>query len=144
MDLKLFLTAFMQVFLVSANTLFITKMFYPGIALAGYSISWFWSGNVKKVSFGNKKHRYIYSFGAMCGGLFGVFINRSNAKVLYDYMHKKQRKLEIIARRNFVTSDGVFRYLSDRAIFFTALQANYYSPGVIDGWMKQIQLPPWK
>lgn len=70
--MKLFLTAFLQVFLVSANTLFIANVFYPGIVLAGFGISWFWSGNVKKVSIGNKKDRLVYSLGAMLGGLTGV------------------------------------------------------------------------
>ncbi len=70
--MKLFLTAFLQVFLVSANTLFIARVFYPGIVLAGFGISWFWSGNVKRVSIGSNKDRLIYSFGAMIGGVSGV------------------------------------------------------------------------
>ena len=73
--MKLFITAFLQVFLVSANTLFIARVFYPGIIIAGFGISWLWSGNVKKVSFGNKKHRLIYSAGAMLGGLSGVLLS---------------------------------------------------------------------
>ena len=40
MEMKLFLTAFMQVFLVSANTYFIAETFYPGIAIAGFGISY--------------------------------------------------------------------------------------------------------
>ena len=47
--MKLFSTAFLQVFLVAANTLFIANLFYPGIVFAAFGISWFWSGNVKKV-----------------------------------------------------------------------------------------------
>ena len=72
--MKLFLTAFLQVFLVSANTLFISKMFYPGIILAGFGISWFWSGNVKRISIGSVKDKFIYSLGAMFGGVTGVFV----------------------------------------------------------------------
>ena len=70
--MKLFLTAFLQVFLVSANTLFIANVFYPGIIIAGFGISWFWSGNVRKVAIGSNKERLIYSVGAMLGGVAGV------------------------------------------------------------------------
>ena len=70
--MKLFLTAFLQVFLVSANTLFIANLLYPGIVIAGFGISWFWSGNVKRVSIGSTRDRLIYSTGAMLGGVSGV------------------------------------------------------------------------
>ena len=76
MDLKLFLTAFVQVFLVSANTYFISKTFWPGIAIAGFGISWLWTSNVKKISIGSKNDRFIYSTGAMIGGLAGVFLSK--------------------------------------------------------------------
>ena len=74
--MKLFLTAFMQVFLVAANTLFIARLFYPGIIIAGFGISWFWSGNVKKISLSGIKSRLIYSTGACLGGISGVFISQ--------------------------------------------------------------------
>ena len=76
MKIKLFTTAFIQVLLVSANTYFISNKFWIGIAMAGFGISWFWTGNVKAVSFGNKSDRLIYSAGAMLGGLSGVFISQ--------------------------------------------------------------------
>ena len=82
MDLKLFSTAFLQVFLVSANTLFIANLFYPGIALAGFGISWFWTGNVKKISISGKKDRITYSIGAMLGGLLGVLISSLIQKIV--------------------------------------------------------------
>lgn len=72
-DFKLFITAFIQVFLVSANTYFISKSFYIGIGIAGFGISWFWTSNVKTISVGTKKQRLIYATGAMIGGLTGVF-----------------------------------------------------------------------
>lgn len=72
--MKLFLTAFLQVFLVAANTLFITRMFYFGIAIATFLISFFWTYNVKKISIATIKNRIVYCFGAMLGGLSGVFI----------------------------------------------------------------------
>ena len=74
--LNLFATAFIQVFLVAANTYFISKTFYIGIAFAGFGISWFWSGNVKKVSFGKIEERLIYSIGATIGGLSGVLMSK--------------------------------------------------------------------
>ncbi len=73
---KLFLTAFIQVYLVAANTYFIASTFYPGIAFAGFGISYFWAGNVKKISVGNMTERIVYSLGAMCGGLLGVVTSK--------------------------------------------------------------------
>jgi hypothetical protein len=77
MDLKLFTTAFLQVFFVTANTYFISKTFYPGIIIASFGISWLWAGNVKKIAIGNKRDRFIYSIGAMCGGLLGVVVSKT-------------------------------------------------------------------
>lgn len=73
--MKLFLTAFMQVFLVSANTYFIAKLFYPGIVVAGFMISYLWTGNVKKISISGYKERFIYASGACFGGLSGVLLS---------------------------------------------------------------------
>jgi len=70
--MKLFTTAFLQVFLVSANTLFIARLFWPGIIFASFGISFFWSGNVKRIAIGNLTDRIIYSSGAMAGGVVGV------------------------------------------------------------------------
>ena len=74
--IKLFTTAFIQVFLVSANTYFIASTFYPGIAVAGFGISWFWTSNVKRVAFGSRRDRLVYSSGAMLGGLTGVLTSK--------------------------------------------------------------------
>ena len=80
--MKLFITAFIQVFLVSANTYFIANKFFIGIAIAGFGISWFWTANVKGVAFGNKKAKLIYCFGAMAGGLSGVLFSNYILKSL--------------------------------------------------------------
>jgi len=72
--MKLFIAAYLQVFLVAANTLFIARLFYPGIAVAAFAISFFWSYNVKRISIGTIPERLIYCCGAMLGGLSGVFI----------------------------------------------------------------------
>jgi hypothetical protein len=73
---KLFTTAFIQVFLVSANTYFIANSFYAGIAVAGFGISWFWTSNVRSIAFGSNTHRLVYAAGAMLGGLTGVIISK--------------------------------------------------------------------
>lgn len=81
--MKLFITAFLQVFLVSANTLFIARVFYPGIAIAAFLISYFWSVNVKKIAIGGVSDRIVYCSGAMCGGLLGVFFANNISKYLH-------------------------------------------------------------
>jgi len=72
--MKLFITAFLQVFLVAANTLFISRLFYIGIGIAAFLISFFWSYNVKRISIGTMKERLIYCLGATIGGLLGVYV----------------------------------------------------------------------
>lgn len=69
---KLFITAFIQVFLVSANTYFIANLFWPGIAVAGFGISYLWTANVRKIAVGNMMARLTYASGAMFGGITGV------------------------------------------------------------------------
>jgi hypothetical protein len=70
----IFKTAFIQVFLVSINTVFLSKGFYLGVAFAGFAISWFWVTNVKKANIANRKDQFIYSLGAMTGGLSGLLL----------------------------------------------------------------------
>lgn len=73
---KLFLTAFFQVFLVSANTYFISRVAWLGIAVCGFGISYLWTLNVKKISASSTLERFIYASGAMIGGLFGVLVSK--------------------------------------------------------------------
>ena len=73
--MKLFLTAFLQVFLVSANTVFLSEKSYIQVALCGFFISYIWCGNIRKVSIGTEKDRMLYSSGAMIGGLCGLFLS---------------------------------------------------------------------
>lgn len=75
-DLKLFGTAFLQVFLVSANTYFISQVTWLGIAVCGFWISYLWTINVQRVTFGNVIDRIVYASGAMTGGLTGVLISK--------------------------------------------------------------------
>ena len=74
----IFATGFMQVFLVSANTYFISRTTWAGIAVCGFGISYLWTINVRKVSIGSRSEQVTYAMGAMIGGLFGVLI----AKIL--------------------------------------------------------------
>jgi len=75
-DLKLFGTAFLQVFLVSANTYFISRVAWIGIAICGFFISYLWTINVQRVTFGNIIDRIVYASGAMFGGLLGVYVSK--------------------------------------------------------------------
>ena len=74
--IKLFLAAFIQVGLVAANTFFISKTAWIAILLCSFLISLTWTWNVKKVVFGDLKHRVIYALGAAIGGVSGVFISK--------------------------------------------------------------------
>lgn len=73
---KLFFTAFLQVFLVSANTYFISRVAWLGIAVCGFGISYLWTLNVKRISAGTLSERVIYASGAMLGGLLGVVVGK--------------------------------------------------------------------
>lgn len=73
---KLFLTAFLQVFLVTANTYFVSRVAWLGIAVCGFGISYIWTLNVKRISASNTAERIAYSTGAMLGGLLGVFVSK--------------------------------------------------------------------
>ena len=72
--LTIFFAGFVQVFLVSANTYFISRTAYAGIAVCGFGISYVWTINVRKVAISNRKTQVIYSTGAMLGGLLGVIM----------------------------------------------------------------------
>jgi hypothetical protein len=69
---RLFITAFLQVAMVSANTYFISKVAWLGIAACGFGISYLWTVNVRKISASTTKERIAYASGAMLGGLTGV------------------------------------------------------------------------
>lgn len=70
-QLKLFLTGFVQVFLVSMNIVFITNKQILPLVITGFFISFTWTINVKKVAFGTMMDRVIYSFGAASGTFVG-------------------------------------------------------------------------
>ena len=80
MNNQLFRTGFMYVFLLSANTYCIANLFWIGIAVFSFLISFLWTVNVKSVSVSTFKERLFYATGAMFGGIAGIlvidFINR--------------------------------------------------------------------
>lgn len=73
--IKLLLTGFLQVFFVAINTFFIANLFYGGIVVAAFLISYIWTLNIKAVAFGTQIDRVVYSTGAMIGSVFGTYIS---------------------------------------------------------------------
>ena len=71
---QLFKTGFLYVFLLSANTLAIARLFWVGIAVFGFLISYLWTVNVRRVTVSTRANRLAYAMGAMLGGVAGVFI----------------------------------------------------------------------
>jgi hypothetical protein len=72
--ISIFRTSFLQVFMVAVNTVFLAKGQYIGVAVASFMISWLWVSNVKKANIASRADQFIYAFGAMCGGLFGLWL----------------------------------------------------------------------
>ena len=73
----LFLTALLQVMLVSLNIVFITYHQLLAMTITGFAISIIWTFNVKKVAFGSLTDRIIYASGAAAGTLIGYYISNS-------------------------------------------------------------------
>jgi hypothetical protein len=70
----LFSTAFVQVLLVSLNTILLAhKQIASSIAVAGL-ISYVWTFNVKRAAFGSHWDKIIYSLGAACGSGVGIYL----------------------------------------------------------------------
>lgn len=80
--IHIYKTAFIQVFLVSINTIFLSRGIWLGVAVAGFAISWFWVSNVKKANIATKPEQFIYATGAMSGGLCGLLFT----KILIPYL----------------------------------------------------------
>jgi hypothetical protein len=73
--IKLAFTGFLQVFFVAINTFFIANLFYSGILIAAFLISYIWTLNIKAVAFGTQLDRLVYSGGAMVGSVLGAYIS---------------------------------------------------------------------
>jgi len=70
--MKLFFTALVQMILVGAQTIFVLRLFWPGIIIGSFGISFIWTYNVKRIAFATIKDRLVYSFGATTGVIIGV------------------------------------------------------------------------
>lgn len=81
-SLKLLLTGFVQVALVSCNTYQIAHKQWVGIFVVGFLISLVWSWNVKKICFGSLKDRILYCSGAAIGSVTGCLV----ADLWYVYL----------------------------------------------------------
>jgi hypothetical protein len=73
--IKLFITGFVQVFFVAINTYFLSKIFYLGVFLCAFMISFIWSWNVKKIAFGTLIDRITYATGAAFGSAVGLLVS---------------------------------------------------------------------
>jgi hypothetical protein len=81
-NILLFLTAFLQVSLVSMNVVFISQKSLIPMLITGFGISLLWTLNVKRVAFGEWRERIIYSSGAMIGTGFGYYFANYLIKLL--------------------------------------------------------------
>lgn len=68
----LFVTGFLQVIFVAANTVFITRFQLVHATVTSFLISMIWTFNVKRIAFGDMRDRYAYASGAALGCLVGV------------------------------------------------------------------------
>jgi hypothetical protein len=75
-NFSIFVTSFIQVFLVATNTIFLAKGYIIGLCLCSFLISYIWVLNVKKANIATKTHHFIYSLGAMIGALTGYYFTR--------------------------------------------------------------------
>jgi len=71
--LLLFLTSMLQVILVASNVIFISSGMILPMCITGFSISYIWALNVKKITSGNGKEKFAYALGAMVGTVLGYY-----------------------------------------------------------------------
>ena len=73
--IRLFFTAFLQVFLVAVSTVTLSKGLHLATMIVSFGISYLWSGNIKRVAFGGELDKVIYATGAALGSGAGLFYN---------------------------------------------------------------------
>lgn len=71
---SLFTTGFVQVALVSLNTVLLSKGQTGPSILVAFLISYVWTFNVKRAAFGSQVEKLIYSAGAASGAAVGLYI----------------------------------------------------------------------
>ena len=74
--MRIFIIGFVQVLLVSANIVFITRKEYVAAFITGFAISFLWTLNVKNAAFGTLTHRIIYATGAALGCIVGIILTQ--------------------------------------------------------------------
>jgi len=74
--MRLFFTAFVQIFLVAANTVFLARGFVIGMVISSFGINWLWTHNVRKTAFGGERDRIWYASGATLGCLSGYYVSQ--------------------------------------------------------------------
>lgn len=70
-------TGFLQVIFVAMNTVYIMRTAWVALVLTSFCISFLWSGNVKRVAFGDMVDRIVYALGAAAGCGIGVLVARA-------------------------------------------------------------------
>lgn len=83
---KLFITAFLQVLLVSANAYFISRVAWFGVVACGFGISYIWTLNVKKISASSQLERIAYASGASIGGVVGLALSKYGLELIKSIM----------------------------------------------------------
>lgn len=70
-------TGFLQVIFVAMNTVYIMQSAWLLLVATSFCISFLWSGNVKRVAFGDMLDRIVYAVGAAAGCGAGVVIAKA-------------------------------------------------------------------
>lgn len=78
----LFSTGFIQVFLVSMNTVYVASFDVKLAFLSSLGISYFWTHNVARTATGLERDRWVYSGGAAFGCIAGMTFARTVLGVL--------------------------------------------------------------
>ena len=72
--LKIFLSATLQIFLVSVNTYLISHSFVLEAGIVGFLLSLVWSYNIRKIVISSTSERLVYCLGAGVGTSLGVLL----------------------------------------------------------------------
>lgn len=72
----LFTTALVQVSLVAANVIFISRGQIVSMLITGFLISLLWTFNIKKIAFSTIRDRFVYATGAMVGTGIGYYVTK--------------------------------------------------------------------
>jgi hypothetical protein len=72
--IKTFVTSYLQVMFVALNTIFLMQKDFIMVFVISCIISILWAFNVAKVSVSTLKLKLIYSFGAGCGAVTGLYL----------------------------------------------------------------------